>query len=57
MFTDDDTDFLKRVEDFFDPWDLVLHLKLTIEDITEVYTEEVLALRDELDVIMGYKDE
>lgn len=44
-----------RIIDYFEPWELVQLLGITMEDIVEDYEEQILEALDDLEDIMGVK--
>lgn len=46
-----------RIVDYFEPWELALWLKVSIEDFVEYFEDEIEDKITDLNEFMGYKDD
>lgn len=50
-----DEETIKRIADFFDPWDLVEYLQLKAEDIILAFPDEVEEALEEIEELMEFR--
>ena len=48
-------EFLKQVEDFFEPWELVEYLQLSMDDVMDAFEDQVIEAEEDLCEYMNVK--
>ncbi len=46
-----------RVADFFDPWDLIEFLQISVEDVIEAFEDEIEEALDDVEELMGVSND
>lgn len=52
-----DRETKKRIADFFDPSELVEYLGIEVDDVIEIFEEDIEECLDEIEELIGYKED